>query len=203
MIRLGLMGGTFNPPHNGHLHAAACAREDLQLDRVLFIPTNQPPHKRLPEGSATTAQRCEMVRLLTQGLPWAELSTLEITRGGASYTIDTLRQLAAPDRRLFLILGADMLLSFDTVWRDPSGICKLCTLTAYARNRDEQQLLEEKKRILEQKFGADIRTMARPPLPVSSTELRNGGDLDRLVPPAVAAYIRTHHLYDRKITEER
>ncbi len=123
MIRLGLMGGTFNPPHNGHLHAAACAREDLRLDKVLFIPTNLPPHKQLPEGSATTAQRCEMVRLLTENLPWAELSAIEIERGGASYTVDTLRQLAAPDRQLFLIIGTDMLLSFDKVWREPESIC--------------------------------------------------------------------------------
>lgn len=195
MIRLGLMGGTFNPPHNGHLHAAACAREDLRLDRVLFIPTNQPPHKRLPAGSATTAQRCEMVRLLIEGCPWASLSTVEIERGGASYTIDTLRCLTAPGRRLFLIVGTDMLLSFDTVWRAPEEICKLCTLAAYARDEDEQQRLDEKKRILERKFGADIRVMSRPPVPVSSTELREGGDLDRLTPPAVAAYIRAHGLY--------
>ena len=198
MIRLGLMGGTFNPPHNGHLHAAACAREDLRLDKVLFIPTNLPPHKQLPEGSATTAQRCEMVRLLTENLPWAELSAIEIERGGASYTVDTLRQLAAPDRQLFLMIGTDMLLSFDKVWREPESICRLCTLVAYARGIGEQRLLEEKKRVLEQEFEADIRVMARAPVPVSSTGVRGGGDLDRLVPPAVAAYIRKHQLYDRK-----
>ena len=145
MTRLGLMGGTFNPPHYGHLHAASCAREDLQLDRVLFIPTNLPPHKQLPAGSATAAQRCEMVRLLTQGLPWAELSDIEIERGGASYTIDTLRQLAAPDRHLFLIIGTDMLLSFDQVWRSAGEICRLCTLAAYARDADEQQQAEKSR----------------------------------------------------------
>ena len=198
MTRLGLMGGTFNPPHYGHLHAASCAREDLQLDRVLFIPTNLPPHKQLPAGSATAAQRCEMVRLLTQGLPWAELSDIEIERGGASYTIDTLRQLTAPDRHLFLIIGTDMLLSFDRVWRSAGEICRLCTLAAYARDADEQQLLNEKKHSIEQKFQADVRVMERAPFPVSSTEIRSGGDLERLVPPAVAEYIRKNQLYDRK-----
>lgn len=195
MTRLGLMGGTFNPPHNGHLHAAACAKEDLQLDKVLFIPTNQPPHKRLPAGSATTAQRCDMVRLLIEGLDWASLSMIEIERGGASYTVDTLRQLTAPGRQLFLIVGTDMLLSFDTVWREPAEICRLCTLVAYARDHDEQQRLTEKKRALALEFDADIRVMERTPVPVSSTELREGGDLERLTPSAVAAYIRRNRLY--------
>ena len=195
MTRLGLMGGTFNPPHNGHLHAAACAREDLQLDKVLFIPTNQPPHKRLPAGSATAAQGCDMVRLLIEGLDWAALSTIEIERGGASYTVDTLRQLSTPERQLFLIVGTDMLLSFDTVWREPEEICRRCTLVAYARDYDEQKRLEEKKRILAREFGADIRVMERAPVPVSSTELREGGNLEQMTPPAVAAYIRKNRLY--------
>lgn len=197
-MRIGIMGGTFNPPHNGHLHAAACAREDLALDRVLFIPTNLPPHKTLPADSATVAQRCEMVRLMAEGLPWAALSTIEIDRGGASYTVDTLRALKTEEDELFLIIGTDMLLMLDYGWRAPEEICKLCTLVVYTRNEGERDALEEKKRFLEEKFGADIRLMAREPLPVSSTELRGGGDLDRLVPPAVAAYIRANNLYDRK-----
>lgn len=199
MMRLGLMGVTFNPPHNGHLHAARCAMEDLQLDKVLFIPTNVPPHKQLPEGSATTAQRCEMVRLLADGLPWAELCTVEVERGGPSYTIDTLRQLGAPGRELFLIIGTDMLLSFDQIWRCAEEICQRCTLVAYARDEGEQALLLEKAEAIRRRFPADIRVMARPPVPVSSTQLRGGGDLSRLVPPAVAAYIRAHHLYDRTL----
>lgn len=197
-MRLGIMGGTFNPPHNGHLYAARCAREDLALDRVLFIPTNLPPHKKLPAGSATAAQRCEMVRLATEDLPWAALSTMEIERGGASYTVDTLRALKTPETELFLIIGTDMLLMLDYGWRAPEEICRLCTLAVYTRNAGERKALEEKKRFLEEKFDAQIRLMAREPLPVSSTELRGGGDLDRLVPPAVAAYIRANHLYDRK-----
>lgn len=198
MTRLGLMGGTFNPPHYGHLHAAKCARGDLHLDRVLFIPTNLPPHKKLPEGSATTAQRCEMVRLLAEGLGWAELSTVEVDRGGASYTVDTLRQLSAPDRELFLILGTDMLLTLDTGWREPEEICRLCTLVVYARERGEDALLEEKKAAIERRYGARVCLIRHEPFPVSSTALRGGGDLDRLTPPAVAAYIRAHGLYDRK-----
>ena len=92
-MRTGILGGTFNPPHLGHLHAARLAREALGLDKVLFIPTNIPPHKALPEDTATVADRCEMVRLLLADTPWARLDTLEVARGGASYTVDTLRAL--------------------------------------------------------------------------------------------------------------
>ena len=94
-MRTGILGGTFNPPHLGHLHAAQLAHDALKLDRVLFIPTNIPPHKTLPENTASPEARCEMVRLLTADTPWAQLDTIEIDRGGASYTGDTLRALHA------------------------------------------------------------------------------------------------------------
>ena len=94
-MRTGILGGTFNPPHLGHLHAAELAHRALNLDRVLFIPTNIPPHKVLPENTASAEDRCEMVRRLTAEKPWAMLDTIEIDRGGASYTVDTLRALHA------------------------------------------------------------------------------------------------------------
>ena len=105
-MRTGILGGTFNPPHLGHLHAACLAKDALGLDKVLFIPTNIPPHKRLPEDTATAADRCEMVRLLTADAPWARLDTIEVDRGGASYTVDTLRALyARGEDGLYLIVG--------------------------------------------------------------------------------------------------
>lgn len=119
-MRTGILGGTFNPPHLGHLHAAELAHRALNLDRVLFIPTNIPPHKALPENTASAEDRCEMVRLLTEQTPWAQLDTIEIDRGGASYTVDTLRALhARGETDLHLIVGTDMLLSFDRIWRAP------------------------------------------------------------------------------------
>ena len=122
-MRTGILGGTFNPPHLGHLHAAELAHRALNLDRVLFIPTNIPPHKALPENTASAEDRCEMVRLLTEQTPWAQLDTIEIDRGGASYTVDTLRALhARGETDLHLIVGTDMLLSFDRIWRAPDEI---------------------------------------------------------------------------------
>ena len=132
-MRTGILGGTFNPPHLGHLHAAELAHDALRLDRVLFIPTNLPPHKALPENTASPEARCEMVRRLTADRPWAQLDTLEIDRGGASYTVDTL--------------------------------------------------------------GARIELVPGDSLTVSSTELRQGGDLHRFTAPAVADYIEREHLY--------
>ena len=115
-MKTGIMGGTFNPPHYGHLYAAEHVKSALALDKVLFIPTNLPPHKKMPAGSASTGQRCEMVELMLRGRDWAELNTIEIDRGGASYTVETLRALHASGQygELFLIMGTDMLLMLDS-----------------------------------------------------------------------------------------
>ena len=133
-MRTGILGGTFNPPHLGHLHAAELAHRALNLDRVLFIPTNIPPHKVLPENTASAEDRCEMVRRLTAEKTWAMLDTIEIDRGGASYTVDTLRALhARGETDLHLIVGTDMLLSFDKIWRAPDEIARLASLAVCAR----------------------------------------------------------------------
>ena len=196
-MKTGIMGGTFNPPHYGHLHAAERVREALGLDRVLFIPTNLPPHKKMPAGSADTAQRCEMVQLMLRDKPWAELSTIEIDRGGASYTVDTLRALHQTERygELFLIMGTDMLMMLDYGWREPEEICKLCTLAVVARKLGEQQDLQQKAQKLRQTYQADIRLVDSPVVEISSTELRGGQALEQMLPPAVHQFIVRNKLY--------
>ena len=177
-MRTGILGGTFNPPHLGHLHAAHLAKDALGLDRVLFIPTNIPPHKALPEHTATAADRCEMVRLLTADAPWAQVDTIEVERGGASYTVDTLRALhARGEDDLYLIVGTDMLLS----------VC--------AREDEDWSALERKAAVLRKKMGARIELIRGESLTISSTELRQGGALRRYTAPAVADYIEQNHLY--------
>ena len=98
-------------------------------------PLHLEPHKKMPAGSANTRQRCEMVELMLKGRDWAELNTIEIDRGGASYTIDTLRALHETGKygELFLIMGTDMLMMLDYGWRDPDEICRMCTLAVVAR----------------------------------------------------------------------
>lgn len=195
-MRTGILGGTFNPPHVGHLHAAQLAHDALKLDRVLFIPTNIPPHKTLPEHTATAADRCEMVRLLTEGIPWARLDTMEIDRGGASYTVDTLRALhARGETDLYLIVGTDMLLSFDRIWYAAEEIVQLCTLAVCARAQDDWGMLRRKAVILHRRMDAHIELVQGASIPISSTELRQGGALRRYTAPAVADYIEQNHLY--------
>ena len=173
-MRTGILGGTFNPPHLGHLHAAELAHRALNLDRVLFIPTNIPPHKALPENTASAEDRCEMVRRLTADMPWAQLDTIEIDRGGASYTVDTLRALhARGETDLHLIVGTDMLLSFDRIWR----------------------ALREKAAALKDSLGATVELVQGDSLTISSTELRQGGALRCYTPESVADYIEEKHLY--------
>ncbi|MCB6366433.1 nicotinate (nicotinamide) nucleotide adenylyltransferase [Intestinibacillus massiliensis] len=193
-IRLGVMGGTFNPPHRGHLEAARHVRAALGLDRVLFVPNNIPPHKRMPAHSATTAQRCEMVGLMVRDEPWAALSTIEVDRGGASYTVETLRALAGEGQALTLIIGTDMLMTLEQ-WREPAEICRLATLATVARSEDDRAALKRQAARLQGLYGADVRLVDCPALPVSSTQLREQGGFDCLTPPAVAAYIEEHHLY--------
>jgi len=196
-MKTGILGGTFNPPHWGHLHAAREAKDALSLDRVLFIPTNIPPHKALPENTASPEERCEMVRRLIAGEEWAALDTIEIDRGGASYTVDTLRELHRrdADSAYWLIVGTDMLLSFDQIWRTPEKIMQLAGLAVCARAEDDQTALEQKAAELRQTMRARIVLVQGTPLTISSTMLRQGAAPEQYTAPAVAAYIRAHRLY--------
>lgn len=197
-MKTGVLGGTFNPPHKGHLAAANAVHEALGLDKVLFIPTNLPPHKKLPKGSATTEQRCEMVRLMTEPYPWAVYSDLEIQRGGASYTVDTLKALHdAGEHDLTLIVGTDMLLSFYRSWREPEEIVRLASLAVVARGTEDRPFLEEKAQTLRQTLGAKITLVHCPVLPISSTDVRQQGGFEEMTPPEVAAYIRQNRLYQK------
>ncbi len=195
-MRTGILGGTFNPPHLGHLRAAQLAHDALGLDRVLFIPTNIPPHKALPEHTATAADRCEMVRLLTKDIPWAQLDTMEVDRGGASYTVDTLRALhARGETDLYLIVGTDMLMAFDRIWYASDEIVQLCTLAVCARTQDDWRRLRRKAVLLHRSMHAHVELVQGPSITISSTELRQGGALRRYTAPAVADYIERNHLY--------
>ena len=196
-MNVGMMGGTYNPPHIGHLEAGRTVYEALHLDKILFIPTNVPPHKQLPEGSATTEQRCEMVRMMLEDCPWAELSTIEIDRGGASYTVDTLRALHATGLydSVTLIMGTDMLLRFDQIWRSHDEIARLADLAVVSRHEDDRAALEEKAAHLRETLGARIHLIEAPVIEISSTELREGEDLEKFTTPNVARFIRENRLY--------
>jgi nicotinate-nucleotide adenylyltransferase len=131
--RLGVFGGTFDPPHHGHLIVASDAFEALELDRLLFVPAADPPHK--PDGVvATAAQRLAMVEAAIAGDGRFAADDLEIRRGGVSYTVDTLRALRdrEPDAELVFLLGVDQFRAFDS-WREPAEVARMATLAVLTR----------------------------------------------------------------------
>ena len=131
-LRVGLMGGSFDPIHIGHVRIASEARKALDLDRVLFLPSGRPPHKA--HLGASAAQRLEMTKLATQGLPWAEASDIEVFREGTIYTVDTLTILTAqhPETDFYYIIGADTLLDLPN-WRNTKKVCTMCRFICVRR----------------------------------------------------------------------
>ena len=198
MERIGIYGGTYNPPHIGHMRAAEYAIEALSLDRLLLIPTGVSPHKEMASG-ASSADRLEMLRLSAAGLEKAEVSDIEIRREGRSYTVDTLRQLKAenPGAELVLLMGTDMFLSFLS-WREPEQIMKLATLAVFFRGeKGEQTKIEAQKLSLESQ-GAKVVLVKNPVTAISSTDLRRMlvfGCADPFLMPGVDDYIRERGLY--------
>lgn len=199
MERIGVYGGTFNPPHVGHMRAAKYALEVLQLDRLLLIPTCVSPHKQLPSGSPTPRQRLQMLQIAVGEEEEFQVSDMELNRGGASYTYETLEQLKMlhPEAELVLLIGTDMLLSIDS-WKNPERVLRLASLGVFYRgDREEEQKVAEKKSLLEQ-MGSNVNLIENPVTQISSTQLRRmlvfecaGGFL----PEGVEDYIRKERLY--------
>jgi len=197
--RLGVFGGTFDPPHYGHLVAAEEAAEQLGLPRVLFVPTGQPPHKR-DEPVTPVHHRVRMTELAIADNPRFVLSRVDVDRPGVSYTADTLALLRAaygPDTELYFICGMDMLASFLT-WHEPARVIAQCQLVAVTRPSYPLVDVAALERALPAARGR-IHVLRVPGIDISSTELAErvaaGRSLRYLTPPAVAAYIREHGLY--------
>lgn len=197
--RVGIYGGTFAPIHNGHVEAAKAFMEQMKLDYLFVIPAFIPPHKQIDE-SDSPVHRFRMCELAFEGIDGVIISDIEIRRGGKSYTYDTLRELEAPDTRLFLLCGTDMVLSFDT-WYRFEDIFKMCYPTYVRREKDP--LLDGKiiAKIGEyyQKYGVMFRKILVDPITLASTDIRRavkeGRDISHFVAPSVAEYIREHELY--------
>ncbi|MDH4188292.1 MAG: nicotinate-nucleotide adenylyltransferase [Nitrospira sp.] len=218
-LRLGLLGGSFNPIHNGHLAIARQTREALGLDRVLLIPTGQPPHKQ-SNGMAATEDRYEMVRLAIDSDPSLEISDLEITRPGKSYTIDTIRLVQekyGEQTQLFFLIGLDAFLDFPS-WRDPQLLLTLCHFVVLSRPGLAFRALSSIRLLpaipypsladLDEgrisKIEAPLGThglicLKLPPHPISASDIRSrirqGLPVANLLPPSVESYILHHHLY--------
>lgn len=191
--RLGIFGGTFDPPHVGHLALAECAREQLGLDRVLFVPAGQPPHKTGGRRTSAT-HRLAMTRAAVRGNASFAVSAIEAKRRGPSWTVDTVRALAEahPGTELWLLMGADMYASFGA-WREPSEIARHARLAVALRPGTRVPKTPRGVK------GARVTFLANPELEVSSSAVREraraGRSVRYLVPDAVARYAARHHLY--------
>src|SRR6267143_689316 len=221
-MRLGLLGGSFNPVHNGHLTIARQAREALGLDQILFIPTSYPPHK--PNGILAPAKdRHEMVRLAITSDPSLAISDVEIRRPGKSYSIDTirlLRQEYGAQTQLFFLIGFDAFLDFPS-WREPLTLLELCPFVVLSRPGLSFRSLStvallppipypsladlDAGRIsrLEAPIGKQrLICLKLPPCAISASDIRSrvrqGLPVANLLPPLLESYILQHYLYQEE-----
>ena len=174
-MRIGVYGGSFNPPHTGHVLAAAELIEKLELDKLLIVPAADPPHKSLALGSPGPLDRLALCRAAFAEVKGAELCDIEVRREGKSYTVDTLAELrrAHPGDEFFLVMGTDMFLSFST-WREPERIAAMAKLAVVHRSEDEtlwNKVLHEAERQREA-LGAEIVTVDNDCVEISSTQVR-------------------------------
>ena len=203
-MKIGIYGGTYNPPHLGHFAAAKAAVDALGLDRLLLVPAALPPHKELPPDTPPAEHRLAMTQRMADALLMPEVvsvSTLELERQGKSYTSDTLEEIRRqyPGAELWLLMGTDMFLTLH-LWHDPEDILRLAGVCAFGRTeQDGESLFAPQRDYLVKTFGARVTTITLPGLvDVSSTRLREllaaGGGREYLL-PSVYGYILMHKLY--------
>ena len=203
--KVGIMGGTFDPIHIGHLILGEAAWRQFQLDEIWFMPAGNPPHKRNRDGRATDEQRVDMVRLAIQSNPHFVLSLIEMNPDGYSYTYRTLERLRTQyqDTDWFFIMGADSLTDFDT-WREPKRITEACQVVVATRNQMDdtafQTLLEQRR----EEYHHDFFRLDTPNLDISSAHLREmirmGESIRYYTPDTVLNYINENRIY--RLSEE-
>jgi nicotinate-nucleotide adenylyltransferase len=199
MQRIGIYGGTFNPPHTGHMGAGLQALQALGLSMLYVIPDRIAPHKEIPEGSPTPQQRLQMLRLALEGEDHVVVSDMELQREGKSYTYETVEQLRAlhPDAELVLFMGTDMFLTFHE-WRCPERILAQASLGVFYRgDRGEEAAIAARKAEMET-AGHTVYLVSNDVVEISSTNLRRMLTFDcaePFLPKGVGAYIRENGLY--------
>jgi nicotinate-nucleotide adenylyltransferase len=202
---LGILGGTFNPPHLGHLAVARHALSQLTLERVILMPAAIPPHKEAV-GDPGGEHRLEMCRLLIADTPGLSVSSLELQRGGPSYTVDTLRAIHSshPDAKLTFIVGADIANTLPG-WHEPAALLELAEIVIVDRDGfDHDQLLNT---LAPMSSTERVRFLQMGTIDVSSSQVRTritqGEEVEDLLGPAVTSYVERHRLYRPAVLEGR
>ena len=199
MSRIGILGGTFNPIHNGHIQMAKYSHDAAKLDKVILMPTFVPPHKE-STNLVSCEHRLNMCRLACLNLPYAEVSDFEIKLEGKSYTYRTLELLKSHNKNdeFFFIVGADMFLSMQN-WKNPEIIFELATVIAIPRDKDSVSQLSNHYENVLKKMGAKAIVLKDSVLTVSSTYIRDNIDnqsaLQSLIDSRVYNYIKENNLY--------
>jgi nicotinate-nucleotide adenylyltransferase len=202
-VRVGILGGAFNPPHTGHLVCAQEALVQLELDKVVFVPVGNAPHREL-QSDPGAEERLAMVELAIAGDERFEASRIELDREGLSYTSDTLRALheAAPDDELFLILGGDQAAALPG-WHEPEAVLELATVAVFERISWSKNAIGIKVGRL--RGGQAIRYLEMPLIQISSSAIRRrageGKPIRYLVPSNVASYIESNGLYGAPLSQ--
>ena len=200
MRRIGIMGGTFDPIHIGHLILAERAASLFGLEKVLIMPSGNPPHKKDRQGRASDDQRYRMTAAAIADNPHFELSDYEMHENGYTYTYRTLEELtqANPDCEYYFILGADSLFYFDQ-WMEPARIAAHCVLVVATRDHVDDEALDRQIDFISRLFNARIEKLDTPNIDISSHVLRDwiaeGRSIRYYVPDSVAAIIEEEHIY--------
>ncbi len=198
-MRVGVYGGTFSPPHIGHIAAARAFSDQLSLDELLIIPTYTPPHKVI-DYVDDPSRRLEMCRLAFSGIETATVSDLELKRGGKSYTADTLTELTQEGRELFLLCGTDMILTLGN-WYRPDEIFKRATPVYIRRevSEDMGHRIETKIAEYRERYGVEVIAIDAPVIELASgdirTAIRAGQSISGMVPPEVEKFIYENGMY--------
>lgn len=199
MKKIGIMGGTFNPIHHGHLILAESTYEQLNLDKILFMPLKNPPHKAI-SGEVNEKQRVDMISLAIKDNPHFEISTMELDREGITYTAETLTILTRenPDTEYYFIVGADSLFYMQN-WMEPQTVFRLCTVVAASRNQVEKDQIYNQMEYLKNIFSANIMLIHMPVIEISSAMIRervaSAKTIRYYVPETVKEYIASNRLY--------
>ena len=201
-MKIGVFGGTFNPPHTGHVQSAETAAQKLGLDLLIVVPAGNPPHKKMPEGTPAANLRFEMVRMAFMNTHSTVVSDIEISGGSSGYTIDSIDAFSKdyPGAEFFLLVGTDMYLTLES-WRESERLLCKATPAVFTRNTGDSLRLTEYSRALNEEYGADTMIIDNEIIDISSSQLRDMLQTReglRYIPDTIYAYIIKNRLYSAK-----